>query len=238
MSQSNQANLAMHSADELGLPAEFNPDTFVTIDERFLLHPQAAEALVLMREEARMEGINIDIVSSFRSVAQQLVIWNAKWQGKRPLYSRESQQIDAATLSDTEKLHAILSFSALPGASRHHWGTDLDVYDKSAVTAAAHKLELVAEEYQHNGPCAVMAEWLTRNARIFGFEFPYREDRGGIAPEPWHISHQPTAHSAEQALSLDALQNLITSLNIEGKTIILENLEVIYHRYVINAGWN
>ena len=84
--------------------------------------------------------------------------------------------------------------------------------------------------------CAVMTEWLTRNARIFGFEFPYREDRGGIAAEPWHISHQPTAHSAEQA-SLEALQTLVNSLNIAGKTTIFENLEAIYHRYVINA-WN
>lgn len=238
MSQSNQGSLAMHSADELGLPIEFNPDTFITIDEHFLLHPQVAEALILMREEASMEGISINIVSSYRSVAQQLAIWNAKWQGERPLYNRASQLIEASTLSDTEKLHAILAFSALPGASRHHWGTDLDVYDKPAVSAAAHKLELVAQEYQNNGPCALMAEWLTRNARIFGFEFPYREDRGGIAAEPWHISHQPTARAAEQALNTETLYTLIDSLDIAGKTIILENLEAIYHRYVINAGWN
>ena len=101
-----------------------------------------------------MEGVNIDIVSSFRSVAQQLVIWNAKWRGERPLYDRASRQLDAASLSDTEKLHAILAFSALPGASRHHWGTDLDVYDKPAVNAAAHKLELVAEEYRDDGMCS------------------------------------------------------------------------------------
>lgn len=220
------------------LPEQFNPDTFVTLDERHLLQPQVAEALLLMREEARMEGISIDIVSSYRSVEQQLAIWNAKWRGERPLFNRLSQQVDPMMLSDTEKLHTILAFSALPGASRHHWGTDLDVYDKAAVAAANHKLALIAQEYQDNGPCAVMAGWLTRNARIFGFEFPYAEDRGGIAAEPWHISHQETAQFAEQALSLETLQAHIATLEIEGKTIILENLESIYHRYVLNSGKN
>lgn len=222
----------------MALPKQFNPDTFVTVDERHLLHSQAAQALILMREEARMEEININIVSSYRSVEQQLAIWNAKWQGKRPLFNRLSQPIDPLALSDTEKLHAILAFSALPGASRHHWGTDLDVYDRVAVTSANHKLALIADEYQAGGPCAEMAQWLNRNARIFGFEFPYAKDRGGIAAEPWHISHQETAQFAEQALSLEVLQAQIETLDIAGKPIILENLESIYHRYVLNSGRN
>lgn len=238
MSENNLNDDSCLNTDLLLLPEQFNSTTFVRVDEHYTLHPIAADALMLMREEAKMEGIHIDIVSAFRSIDQQLSIWNAKWRGERPLYHRNGHNLDPASLSDSEKLHAILTFSALPGASRHHWGTDLDVYDQAAVNAQNHHFELVASEYQADGPCALMSGWLKRNARIFGFEFPYAEDKGGIAAEPWHISHQTTAQVAAQSLSLENLQHLINGLDIEGKAVILDNIESLYHRYVLNLGIN
>ena len=45
---------------------------------------------------------------------------------------------------------AILVWSALPGASRHHWGTDLDVFDR-AVQPPGEPLELLARHYEPGG---------------------------------------------------------------------------------------
>jgi hypothetical protein len=49
-----------------------------------------------------------------------------------PLLDAHNQPLDALQLGETERLHAILHWSALPGTSRHHWGTDLDIYDPTA----------------------------------------------------------------------------------------------------------
>jgi len=38
-------------------------------------------------------------------------------------------------LRASEKIASILRWSALPGTSRHHWGTDLDIIDAKALTA-------------------------------------------------------------------------------------------------------
>ncbi|MCZ8486094.1 D-alanyl-D-alanine carboxypeptidase family protein [Vibrio lentus] len=36
--------------------------------------------------------------------------------------------------SEQQKLSAILRWSALPGASRHHWGCDFDVFAHQSFT--------------------------------------------------------------------------------------------------------
>ena len=54
---------------------------------------------------------------------------------ERPLLDANNQPLDALQLGETERLHAILHWSALPGTSRHHWGTDLDIYDPDCLPA-------------------------------------------------------------------------------------------------------
>lgn len=92
-------------------------------------------------------GFNLQAASSWRSFERQLAIWNGKWRGERPLLDANSQPIDALQLSDEERLHAILRWSALPGTSRHHWGTDLDIYDPDCMPADT-KLALEPWEYE------------------------------------------------------------------------------------------
>ncbi|SPY94009.1 D-alanyl-D-alanine carboxypeptidase [Proteus mirabilis] len=64
--------------------------------------------------------------SFIRSFERQLAIWNGKFEGTRPVLDAESQPIDIQTLSEGQRCEAILKWSALPGASRHHWGTEID----------------------------------------------------------------------------------------------------------------
>ncbi len=211
-------------------------DQFVIISSKHRLHPDAYKAFCTMQEQALKEDINIALASSYRSEEQQLAIWNAKWQGERPLFNRDNQLVDPAMLSDIEKLHCILTFSALPGASRHHWGSDMDVYDKQAMEKANQSLQLVETEYQADGPCFKLYLWLQKHAADYGFYFPYEEDKGGIAKEPWHISYESVAEVAMQELTLDKLAAKISQMSILGQSTILNNLDSVYHRYVLNQG--
>ena len=86
-----------------------------------------------MQVAAAYEGFNLQAASSWRSFERQLAIWNGKWRGERPLLDADNQPLDALQLDDMERLHAILRWSALPGTSRHHWGTDLDIYDPDSL---------------------------------------------------------------------------------------------------------
>jgi LAS superfamily LD-carboxypeptidase LdcB len=178
----------------------------------------------------------MDIASSYRSVERQLLIWNNKWSGKRPLYDRNGELLVAEDLSDDDKLKAILIWSALPGASRHHWGTDLDVYDAKAVEATGKPLELIEAEYTHGSPCFALAQWIDKYLESFGFYRPYLTDTGGVAIEPWHISHQGQSKKVESELSITEFETLLQQIDIRGRDTILKHLDWIWHVYVLNKG--
>lgn len=155
----------------------------------FLLEPDTAAAFEQMKSAAEIDGITIAICSSFRSFQSQQNIWNSKATGKREVLNQNSQPIDISVLEDSELVQAILTWSALPGASRHHWGTDIDVYDADNIDKT--KLQLIPQEYENNGPCAALSEWLTISAHKYGFYRPYQKGKSGVSPEPWHISYAP-----------------------------------------------
>ncbi len=199
------------------------------------LRPEVCKAFDRMQKAAAIDGVDIQIVSSFRSFEKQQAIWDGKWLGQRTLYSLNGDELEFDALSETERLFSILIWSALPGASRHHWGTDLDVFDKVSIDSSGHKLELVASEYTPDGPCYQLNCWLAENADRFGFYRPYSKYNGGVAPEAWHISFLPEAESIIQQLNLTNLADTIDASNIQGKKLILQNLNEIYRRYTLNG---
>src|SRR5688572_23302102 len=93
------------------------------------LHREAAAPFLAMRAAAAADGIDLVAFSSFRDFDRQLGIWNGKFRGERPMQDRQGRPLDVARLTAAERLAAILWWSALPGTSRHHWGTDFDVLD-------------------------------------------------------------------------------------------------------------
>src|SRR5258708_29317479 len=96
------------------------------------LHPLAATALQAMRAAAAAAGIDLMPASGFRDFARQLSIWNDKFSGARPLLDRAGQPLVADTMDEPARVAAILIWSALPGASRHHWGSDCDLAIRAA----------------------------------------------------------------------------------------------------------
>ena len=185
-----------------------------------------------MQVAAAYEGFNLQAASSWRSFERQLAIWNGKWRGERPLLDADNQPLDALQLDDMERLHAILRWSALPGTSRHHWGTDLDIYDPDCLPVGT-RLALEPWEYEAGGWFADLGEWLGDHMSDFGFFLPYAKPLDaaqGVAYEPWHISF--ALESAEQRLDPDALALCLQQADIEGKACILSHLDEILARYV------
>jgi LAS superfamily LD-carboxypeptidase LdcB len=204
----------------------------VSVKQR--LTSDAAIAFVKMQAAAAEDGVDVQILSGFRSFAQQLAIWQAKWCGLRPILNDRDQPVDTTDWTDAQKMHAILRWSAIPGGSRHHWGTDVDLYCAAAVSAAEHRLQLVASEYAPGGICGEMTSWLNANAHLYGFVRPYDKDRGGIGLEPWHYSYQPQADNIMQAFPLAELHALLLDSEIDGKDTLLSHLPELFARYICN----
>lgn len=198
----------------------------------FLVHPQVVQDLLALKTAATQAGFNLCIASGFRDFERQTLIWNRKMSGAVAILDSESQPLEVAELSEQEKILAILRWSALPGGSRHHWGTDFDLYDRDALPQGV-SLQLEPWEYltghQHG-----FYLWLKEHLADFGFFFPYREDKGGVACEPWHISHRATALNCSAHLTLQVLQREIQASSLLGKEVVLENLETIYNRFITN----
>jgi LAS superfamily LD-carboxypeptidase LdcB len=204
----------------------------VELDEpRCTLHRAVVRPFLRMRTAAAKAGIDLVPASSFRDFERQAGIWNAKWRGVRPILGRDGRVLDHAALTPAKRVDAILAWSAAPGMSRHHWGTDLDVYDRAAVPAD-YRLQLVPEEYAPDGPFARLTAWLDANMQRYGFYRPYATDRGGVQPEPWHLSHAPTAREAMKRVRAATFARAIADGGVDGAEALLKKLPTVYARYV------
>lgn len=205
------------------------------LDEpRCAVHHQVVQPFLALREAAAAAGIDLCVASSYRDFAAQASIWNRKYRGERPLYDRDGGLREHASLSSDALIEAILMWSALPGASRHHWGTDLDVFDRAAAPTGYH-VELLPAEYAPDGVFARLAQWLDANLAGFGFFRPYDRDRGGVNPEPWHISYAPLSQPANAMLTVDLVAAALAEAEVLGKERVLERLPEIHQRYIANV---
>jgi LAS superfamily LD-carboxypeptidase LdcB len=186
------------------------------------VHVHAATPFLQLRRAATEAGFDLAAVSAFRDFGRQLAIWNAK-------YDRAGA--DGAIPAPDERIDAILRWSALPGASRHHWGTDVDLIDRAALPAG-YRVRLVTEEYAPGGPFAAAAAWLEANASRFGFFRPYRGILSGVQAEPWHFSFAPVAEEARRHLSVALLREALGEAGLSGKQAVLARLDEIVARYV------
>jgi LAS superfamily LD-carboxypeptidase LdcB len=198
------------------------------------LHAEVIGPLNAMREAAAAAGIDLAVVSSFRDFARQSAIWNAKFRGERPMLDRSGQPLEVSTLDPPARVRSILIWSALPGASRHHWGTDFDVIDRAAMPAG-YRPQLTVQEFSPGGPFSRLNQWLAANLANHGFFRPYSTDRGGVHPEPWHLSYAPVSVPALGGMTLEVLKEAIRTSDLEGREIVLEQLPSIYDKYVASV---
>jgi LAS superfamily LD-carboxypeptidase LdcB len=167
-------------------PAQ-HPD-FAKVDKKHAdgeghyLRRDAYESFARMWEAARADGITLTIISATRNFERQRSIWEGKWTGQRLIENGSN----AAKKYPDPKARAlkILEYSSMPGTSRHHWGTDIDLNDLDNFTF-------------EQGPGKPVYDWLLAHAHEYGFCQPYTrkgEDRPhGYNEEKWHWSYTPVA---------------------------------------------
>lgn len=172
-----------------------HPD-FVVIEPAYTskksisLRKEVYQAFVAMHQAAKKDGINLVILSATRNFDYQKSIWERKW--KDPANSK---------LNPQDRAKVILKYSSMPGSSRHHWGTDID-------------MNSLSPSYFSSGKGAKEYEWLRKNAGSFGFVQTYTSKssgRTGYEEEQWHWSYIPLAGSM-----LEAYNNVITYADFKG----------------------
>lgn len=195
------------------------------------VHRLVVDPLRQLKASASAAGFELRIASGYRDYERQLSIWNRKSNGQLPLLDEHGQPLNAAHLSPRDRLYAILRWSALPGGSRHHWGSEVDVYDAAAVDAD-YRLQLTEAEYAPGGPFAEFSRWLTEALPAGDFYRPYRPGAGGVAPEPWHLSYRPLAAACGRAFSDKQLRELIAGSDMALKQVLLEDFDTLYTEYI------
>lgn len=152
------------------------------------LRKEAHHAFVEMKKAAYSDGFDIKMVSSFRDFYRQQSIWERK-------YIRYTEQDGMAPLDAIEK---IIEYSTIPGTSRHHWGTDIDIIDGYQKVSGD---VLDPNKFEENGPFEPFKLWLDKNSEQFGFYLVYTDDvkRRGFKYEPWHYSYAPISRPMLEA---------------------------------------
>ncbi|TVK96156.1 peptidase M15 [Shewanella algae] len=200
-------------------------------DAEVWLEAETAAAFLKMQAAAEQDGIALAICSGYRSFERQLAIWNAKASGKRPLLDKDSLPVgDIGALSDDELVALILLWSALPGTSRHHWGTDVDLFDSGQISK--HELKLVNAEYEPQGPCYKLDLWLDERALDFGFYRPFQAGLSGVSPERWHLSFLPKAKGFLEKFDSERLRQILDHSDVTLKQGLLRRLPELVETYV------
>jgi len=204
-----------------------NPN-FIEADTEYAKYP-----LIYIREEvyiafikmfyaALNDTINLKIVSCFRNFDTQRFIWENKWRGEKKV----NEKVYASNIKDpTERAKLILTSSSMPGTSRHHWGTDIDINS-------------VEVKYWDTKDGRKVYAWLKKNAIRFGFCQPYCSSDFntclGYDDELWHWSFIPLSQiymrqygckvkysdikgfsGSETAPKLKIIENYILNINMD-----------------------
>ncbi|MPY24690.1 M15 family metallopeptidase [Shewanella sp. YLB-07] len=197
------------------------------------LERRTRDAFIEMARAADCYGVTLQLCSGHRDFKRQVKIWNSKASGKRPVLDLKSRAVSLKGKSADEIIDLILLWSALPGASRHHWGTDIDVFDATGIKQE--DLKLVTAEYSPGGPCANLYLWLLEHAAEFGFYFPFQQGLSGVSPEPWHLSYYPVSNGILSNFDIEGLRQTLIDSNIIFKDEILSRLPALTQEYVFKV---
>ena len=211
-----------------------NPE-FINFDALEVpVHCDLVPLVLKLKREAQEAGFQLGLCSAYRSFEQQLKIWNEKVSGKRPLFDANGEKLDVNSLEPEQIVDHILLWSALPGTSRHHWGSDFDVVDADVVKGG-YRPQLTLAECSIGGEFHDFQLWLDAYLKENKSEFyrPYTQRKEfGVSPEPWHLSYRPLAQSFSRVMTLEALQDLLKKSDLALLDQVLARLDHIYIHYV------
>ena len=203
-------------------------------EPRFAARPEVAAAFLALRAAAAGDGIDMLPIASWRPIEAQVRNWNRKFSGQATLYDCQGRPRDYAALAPPDVVRAVLDWTGLPGATRRHWGTDIDVFDRAA-HPPGYRTRLLPDEAGPDGVYARLHAWLDAHAARFGFFRPYRTRRRGMCPEPWHLSHAPSALAALAAIDIDMVARAVRGTDMLGRELVLDMLPDIFRDHVLDV---
>jgi hypothetical protein len=211
----------------LKLPIEFQNislDQVLGMDSSHLepapvsLDKETYRSFLQMESAALKDNIHLKIVSGYRSYSQQKQIWESKYNRLIETHSAE------------KAISEITTYSSIPGTSRHHWGTDIDLIDQSVQLP---KGDLLLEKNYHGtGAFANLKTWMERFGSDFGFELVYIDDstRTGFLHEPWHFSFSKKSKVFLDIQMKEKFQKSWQKLNFKGKSEMSPEFIATYFR--------
>ena len=154
---------------------------------------EGLDAVAINDFSAKKDGITLVMISGARTFQTQKSVWDRRWN--------ESQWA-----AGPGRVKNLLRYSALPGCSRHHWGTDLD-------------LNANRTDYWRSATGLKIYQWLCENAHKFGFYQPYSAKGAagsglrekGHEEERWHWSYYPLA-----TVYMNEFADIITEEDLKG----------------------
>lgn len=181
------------------------------------LRADAYTAFVSMYDAARKDGITLTIISATRNFSAQKGIWEAKWNGDRLV---EGKNLKTDVKDSVERARMILRFSSMPGTSRHHWGTDIDINN-------------LENQYFATGKGKLEYEWLVKHAGNYGYYQPYTVKDSlrpyGYEEEKWHWSYLPLSKQMTQQYKDKITTDSISGFKGSGTAGLID----VINRYVL-----
>ncbi len=158
-------------AETRGYKLRNSPIERLTNVEGYPLQKSAHEPWLALKAKALSEGLNMSIVSAFRSVSDQRVLFLGRLQAEGVSVA------DVARGTADAEIDKVLATTAVPGYSKHHTGYTIDL------ACTGYAFENFKNSHCYN--------WLAANnyeqAKTYGFipSYPVDADLQGPDPEAW-----------------------------------------------------
>lgn len=166
------------------------PESYSVSGYTMYLRTETLNAFMQMSNAAAKDGVNLKIASATRNFDYQKNLWDNKWDAL-------PESMDGLT-----KFKTVLEYSAAPGTSRHHWGTEVDIDNANP-------------QYFNTEEGEEVYDWMKKNAASYGFCQTYTakgpERPTGYNEERWHWSFTPLSKSFTEEYA-----KLISSSDISG----------------------
>jgi D-alanyl-D-alanine carboxypeptidase len=149
---------------------EADPVALVAVDAEHRLHRDAAEAFVAMRAAAAADGIDLRLLSAYRSHSLQEEIFFEVMEERRQS-ARERARV-----------------SAPPGFSEHSTGFAIDLGDGRRPET----------HFSEDFASTEAFRWMQEHARAHRFSLSFPEDNPqGVNYEPWHWRYEGTVEALQ-----------------------------------------
>ena len=194
------------------------------VGDTIKLEKNTFNAFNKMQIAAKNDGVDLKIASAHRGYDRQKLIWNTKFKK----FTTEFK------LKPSQAVYEIIRFSTIPGTSRHHWGTEIDIIDSNYPDEED---VLISKKFEKDGIFFKVKNWLNINSEKFGFYITYNNDpkRKGFEHEPWHYSYAPISKKMLSLFLKSDLKKVIKKEEIKGSEYFTDNfIEKYKKEYILD----